>query len=511
MFQALRNATRAVAAAMALAVVASPALATWSIILVNVKTGEVAIGNATCIAGFNLETACPVLVVGKGAGCAQSWIDSTGQNRLVMFQGFQSSTPLSQILSQLSADPNLQTRQYGMVSLYGPDALTFTGTVCGAWAGGVTGQVGDIRYAIQGNVLSGACVVTAAEQSILNTPGDLAGKLMAAMRSAQLKGGDGRCSCSQVQPTSCGCPPATFAKSAHVGFMMIGRIGDLDGTCNTAVGCASGTYYMNLNVIGNTNDLDPVKQLQTKYNQWRSGWAGHGDHILSAKAFDLAGLPADGASQATLTIQLKDLNGAPLTTGGATVSVAHDASSSGSCAIGPVQDLGNGSYKVAVTAGTAKGLDVFRVTVNDGKGPVLLYPFPKLPIASLSQSYGQGTPGTAAATPVLDTVGASVVGNAGFQFRATQVLAGAPVSFVASSASAAIPFSPTGTLLVDPNVLLWIGGPVNADGTGGAAVLAPIPNDPLLSGLHAFVQALALDAGGDLGVSATQGLDVEIF
>jgi hypothetical protein len=56
-----------------------------------------------------------------------------------------------------------------------------------------------------------------------------------------------------------------------------------------------------------------------------------------------------------------------------------------------------------------------------------------------------------------------------------------------------------------------MGGPVNASGGGVSSIGAPIPNDPLLSGLHAFVQALALDAGGDIGVSATQGLDVEIL
>ena len=509
----LRNHSRFLSSVTAAIVIAAtPALATWSIIIVDTKTGEVAIGQATCIANFNLEAGSGVVVIGKGAGCAQSAIDSSGNNRLIMFQGFQSELPLAQILAQLSTDPIFQQRQYGMVALYGGgDSATFTGLQCGAYANGVVGQIGTIKYAIQGNVLTGAPVVTSAEQAVLNTPGDVGQKLLAAMKAAAKKGGDGRCSCSPVAPTSCGSPPPNFSKSAHVGYMLIGRIGDVDGGCNVSTGCASGNYYMNLNVIGGVSSPDPIKTLATLYDTWRNGWIGHADHVLSQVSFDQAGLPADGASQCTMTIQLKDINGTPLATGGANVVVSQDSSGAQSCTIGPVQDLGNGSYKVVLTAGLVKGVDVFKIVVNDGKGNVTLYPFPKIPIAAQGISYGPGTPGTGGQVPALDGIGGAVVGNPNYQFRAQNVLAGAPVSFVAAAASANISFSPTGTLLVDPFQILWAGGPVNASGGGVSVVGAPIPNDPLLSGLHAFVQAIALDAGGDAGVSATQGLDIEIL
>ena len=52
-------------------------------------------------------------------------------------------------------------------------------TGAGGWAGGVVGQSGTLRYAIQGNVLTGQPVVTEAELAIQNTPGTLADKLMA--------------------------------------------------------------------------------------------------------------------------------------------------------------------------------------------------------------------------------------------------------------------------------------------------------------------------------------------
>ena len=69
--------------------------------------------------------------------------------------------------------------------------------------------IGDIVYAVQGNVLTGPAVITAAEQAIRTTPGDLAEKLMAAMEASRFFGGDGRCSCNGNSPTQCGAPPAS--------------------------------------------------------------------------------------------------------------------------------------------------------------------------------------------------------------------------------------------------------------------------------------------------------------
>ena len=115
----------------------------------------------------------------------------------------------AQILQALAnADGGHQSRQYGIVSLTGGEE-TFTGTGAGAWAGGVVGQSGNLRYAIQGNILTGQPVVTAAEQALVTTPGGLPDKLMAAMEAARAMGGDGRCSCSQFSPTACGSLGAT--------------------------------------------------------------------------------------------------------------------------------------------------------------------------------------------------------------------------------------------------------------------------------------------------------------
>lgn len=504
---------RAIVAALVFLMAAAQALATWSIIIVDTATGEVAIGQATCLANFNLQTASAVVFVGKGAGCAQSFVDTTGANRVAMFNGFNNSVGLQQILNQLIAqDPSFQFRQYGMVSLYdNGSALTFTGTNCGAFAGGVTGQIGTLKFAIQGNVLTGLPVITSAEQAVLTTPGDVGRKLMAAMRAAQLKGGDGRCSCSPSNPTGCGSPPPSFTKSCHTAYMLIARIGDTNGTCNQPQGCANGQYYMNLNVIGGTGGPDPVTTLNSQFNTFRTGWAGHADHILSKVQWDVPGLPADGVSQAVMTITLKDINNNPVPGAGAAITVSHDASSAATCTIGAVTPQGNGVYTVPVTAGTAKGNNVFRVVVNDGKGHVLLYPFPRLSVSPLCQGYGNATPGTGGQNPSIACGGPSVIGNAQFGFAVQQVAPNAAVVIYAAQNPASIPFGSTGTLLFDPATIAFESTLVVADAGGQALIGAALPNDPALSGLHAYVQALALDPGAEIGVSATAGLDVELF
>lgn len=223
---------------MATWAVVPSASATWSIILVDTRTGEVAAASATCLTDFDLQAITPVLLTGVGAATAQSFGDTTQHNRTFVRDAMLRGVDPVTILSQLATfDSGHQTRQYGMVDVQGR-RVTFSGTQNGAYAGGLTGSFVDssngattrIAYAVQGNVLTGAPVNEAALQRIISTPGDLAAKLMAGMEGARLLGGDGRCSCAGPSPTSCGAPPANFTKTAHIGYMLIARAGDVDGT-----------------------------------------------------------------------------------------------------------------------------------------------------------------------------------------------------------------------------------------------------------------------------------------
>ncbi|MGE3107481.1 MAG: FG-GAP-like repeat-containing protein [Phycisphaerales bacterium] len=219
---------------------AASAHATWSIILVDTRTGEVAIGSATCLTGFDLRANTPVLLTGIGGATAQSAVDSTGQNRVFIRDQLLLRTDPSLIIAGLAAfDSSHQSRQYGIVDTYlDGRAATFTGSGAGQYRGGVTRRLigagmtgGDILLAVQGNVLTGAPVIDAAVLAVTNTRGDLAERLMAGMEAARMFGGDGRCSCSVNNPTGCGSPPMNFTKSAHIAYMMIARSGDRDG-CN---------------------------------------------------------------------------------------------------------------------------------------------------------------------------------------------------------------------------------------------------------------------------------------
>ena len=224
------------AAGLALSAFTQQASATWSILMVDTRTGEIALGSATCVPNINLRSSTPVFILGRGAVTAQSAVDVSGGNRARIFAGFARGMTPDQILDELALnDPGHGNRQYGFIDVDG-NALTYSGVDNADWAGGVTGRIdldppgpeNDIVYSVQGNILTGEPVVLAAESALLNTPGDLAEKLMAGMEAAYSFGGDGRCSCAPNSPTACGSPPDDFIKTADVGYMLVGRLGDRD-------------------------------------------------------------------------------------------------------------------------------------------------------------------------------------------------------------------------------------------------------------------------------------------
>src|SRR5262245_18247092 len=94
-------ASRFVATLLALASLAVPARATWSIVVVNTRTGEVAVGTATCIPRFHIEDWVPVIVVGRGAGAAQANGDNGAVARQIMFAAIQAGMTPDQVMQAL--------------------------------------------------------------------------------------------------------------------------------------------------------------------------------------------------------------------------------------------------------------------------------------------------------------------------------------------------------------------------------------------------------------------------
>ncbi len=354
--------------------VSTPVEATWSIVAVDVDTKEVAIGSATCLTSFDLRALTPALVVGVGGAAVQSQGDFDGRRRPIIHRQFLNGTPSEEILEIVSAVPGHQGRQYGIADTgTGGHAVTFSGSSNGRHASGVAGRIGSIYYAIQGNVLTGRPVVVEAERAFIDTPGDLAAKLMAAMEAARKMGGDGRCSCRPQDPTGCGSPPPNFEKSAHIGYMIVARLGDTDGDRCDRGGCARGDYFMNFNVpFQQSNSPDPVFQLQEMFDAWRAELVGKPDAVQSEVSIE------EGQGRFDMTIKLVDWEGAPLGRSVESVKVEHAPGSAAATDIDPVVDHGNGTYTTTLTPNGRMGIDRFWITADDGGRPVVLAPLPRI-------------------------------------------------------------------------------------------------------------------------------------
>jgi len=374
----IRNCGAYLAAALTTTVVTSPSLATWSIVIADSETKEVAVGTVTCLDNFDLLAIVPVIVVGKGGAAVQAAGDFAGIRRPVIFEHFMLGTDPEEILVLLADISGHQSRQYG-ISDTQSRMITFTGSSTSQWAGGVIGTQGSMVYAIQGNILAGGCVVPAIEEAVLNTDGDVAAKLMAGMQAARSAGCDGRCSCSPATPEGCGCPPLRFNKSGHIGTMVVARIGDTeDDVCN-ANGCADGDYFMKFNVPFQTNrDPDPVFQLQAMFDDWRAALVGRPDAIQSVVVFDPDPIPPDGKSMTTVEVTLLDWQGKLITQPIDSFTVTHAPESAGLSTIGKPMDNGDGTFSVPITAGGSAGIDRFLVELDDGIRPVTLMPNPTL-------------------------------------------------------------------------------------------------------------------------------------
>lgn len=367
---------RLILALMFGALLVAPASATWSIVIVNRRTGEVAVGSATCIARINLLTGLPSVVPGVGAGVIQA--SGSSSDNVALTAGLRQGLSAEEILALvLAVEPSPRLLQTGIVTLYPGAPVTFTGRGVGRAKHGVVGEVGDLAYAIQGNVLAGDAVVVAAEQALLATNGDTGQKLMAAMVAARQFGGDGRCSCDFSNADSCGSPPASFEKSAHVGFVVVARIGDAAPPCLSGNDCAEGAFHLRLNIRGADaaeDDPDPVDQLVERYAEWRLARAGRPDAIRS-RVDAVDALPADGLTKRVVTVQLVDIDGVPLSHGGARVTVEPLDGARAHAALGPVVDLGDGRYRFTLTATSSIGLDRLVIRAEDDLVKATLYPY----------------------------------------------------------------------------------------------------------------------------------------
>lgn len=370
--------------------VTRPSAATWSIVAADAETQEVVVASATCLPGINMKEGGPVIVVGEGAGAAQAEPDLTGARRRAIWDGLHLGWTATDIVdSVVSSEPNPEACQDGVAEGLYATAATHTGSENRQFAHGVTGSLGNVRYSIQGNVLAGPAVITAAEAAFVATQGDLAARAMAAMEAARAMGGDGRCSCTPGAPTMCGSPPPQFEKSALAGFLLDSRLGDTDDIECDSAGCADGSYFIDLNIAWQeVGDPDPVPQLRSLLDARRVDLIGRPDAITSTVSFSPLGT---SGVQWVMQVDLADWQRSPLAHGVDSLTIEHAPGSSQVTDIGPVVYRGGGRYEATLTSDGRDGADVFLVTADDGIRPVVLPP----------------------RRAILDTTGAAPVAEAG--------------------------------------------------------------------------------------------------
>ena len=257
------------------------ALATWSVIAVDRKTGQVVIASATCVpqqafAGFpakGLKDVQAIIIPGVGVAAAQANVDRTRLLQKRIADELNRGADPARIIDMLKADDqNHPSRQYGIVDLKGR-AAGYSGATNGKQSLDRQGRVEgtEVYFSIQGNILAGDDVVEEAVKAFKQTKGSLADRVMAAMEAADSRGGDRRCNCNTTPD-----PPAPCDnKTAHVAYLVVANKSDKMGE-----GLNDGSYYLEIQVTDQDIQPDendnPVKTLRMCYNRWVKEPAGQG-------------------------------------------------------------------------------------------------------------------------------------------------------------------------------------------------------------------------------------------
>ncbi|KAA9357120.1 DUF1028 domain-containing protein [Larkinella humicola] len=214
--------------------------ATWSIILVDTKTGEIGIAGASC--SYNCY-GIGRIIPGKGAVIVQAMSNNDARKKgLEMLEANASPDQIIKALRDPEFDPEEQ--QYAVVSLnYLNDSKTYTGTATHTYHGSLISR----GVSVQGNTLTNKDELKIILETVLK--GQKAGLriddiLMLALEAGSIAGGDKRC----------GEQRATSA------FMMVARPTDKPSK-----------LYMELQFFGQKRGgTNAVTLLKGKYEKWKT-------------------------------------------------------------------------------------------------------------------------------------------------------------------------------------------------------------------------------------------------
>jgi len=242
---------RAFVAAGIVCFTAPAAFATWSIIAMDSRSGEIVMASATCLRQGtfrslgvkDLRDIQAVVVPGTGAAMLQAALDPSRKNQKLIEQELKKGTAPEQILSLLkAADGSVESRQFGILDAQGR-SVGFTGKSTLMTALSESGRTADnIYYQIQGNILASERVVHEASRALQRGASTLGSRVMAAMEAADVEGGDRRC---------------TRGKTSDVAYIWI-----VDRAGATPL-------YLSVTDenITPSEDHNPVKTLRARFNQ----------------------------------------------------------------------------------------------------------------------------------------------------------------------------------------------------------------------------------------------------
>lgn len=262
-------------AAVLLLATASAVYATWSIIAVDRRTGQVVIASATCVpqgsfAGFpakGLMDVQAIVVPGVGIAAAQAGVDRTRRNQELIYRELRAGTAPTEIIDKLRADSMIERRQFGIVDRRGRSA-GFTGTGNGQVALDMQDRVPgtDIVFSVQGNILASDEVVYQAARAMRESGGTMLDRVMAAMEAANREGGDRRCTCAS-EPATASTQTCTL-RTSHVAYLLAADSSDASGASYN-----DGGYRLFIDVtdenIRPDESPDPVATLRMRYDAWK--------------------------------------------------------------------------------------------------------------------------------------------------------------------------------------------------------------------------------------------------
>lgn len=271
----VRQARRLFASLLLLTLFPGLLSATWSVIAIDTRTGQVVIASATCVAqsrfaGFpskGLMDIQAIVVPGVGVAAAQAGVDRTRANQELIHAELKKGTAPDRIIEMLSEDPDFERRQFGIVDLQGRCA-GHSGSGNGAASLAVADSIpaSGIYFSVQGNILASDDVVHDAVAAFKAEGGTMADRVMAAMEAADAEGGDGRCTC-ESDPVLDHVP--CDGKTSHVAYILVADADDPEGESFN-----DGEYSLYIDVtdenIEEGENANPVKTLRMRYDRWKA-------------------------------------------------------------------------------------------------------------------------------------------------------------------------------------------------------------------------------------------------